>query len=480
MLAMALETDHARLEQWLDRQLSQLQAASPQQRYMSLASALLRTDLRLPETLQARQEMLALAKVLVHSGDSPPELLASALLNLGVAYSDMALHAQALVHCTDAVALAYRLHSHPSQSGAHETNAHTEETSALDLWQHGTRLLAELELKLYHKQHSKASLLRAQAHFEAAFPLLLGLRSHGTDDALQDDIIAYFEQRMDLALVVGECYAALGTEEASLAEAINSRLAQLEEQLQAARHEQDSASIQGSAAATLTMQPGLQGKVESTAGELKASVGRAQQYLDVAVSVLYLCEQHDNPDSGIDRSSSICERDGAGTHAPGFGMLQQRINECLYNAAVADILDREKAEAQAAAIGKLREVLSRSASNSGQGLPLGLEAQTLLLLGTVQAAMGRGEDAVDTYQQLVAVQKQRSCGKVTTRRRVSDAKFRLALALRSIGRLSQAAELLTTVRESVMRTPAQADILQAIEHEMTVTASACALRNLEQ
>lgn len=84
-------------------------------RFMALASTLLRNDTAPSQVLQARQEMLALAKVMVHLGDAPPELLSSALLKLAIAYSNMSMSQQALAHCTDAVALAYRIHSAPSK-----------------------------------------------------------------------------------------------------------------------------------------------------------------------------------------------------------------------------------------------------------------------------------------------------------------------------------------------------------------------------
>ena len=65
---------------------------------------------------------------------------------------------------------------------------------ALDLWRHGTHLLADLELKLYDQRHSKANLLRAQAHYEAAFPVLSSLRSHRTDSALEEDVLKFLQQ----------------------------------------------------------------------------------------------------------------------------------------------------------------------------------------------------------------------------------------------------------------------------------------------
>lgn len=89
---------------------------APWCRFMALAATLLRNDTTPTQVLQARQEMLALAKIMVHLGDAPPELLASALLKLAIAYSNMSMTQQALAHCTDAVALAYRIHSTSSTS----------------------------------------------------------------------------------------------------------------------------------------------------------------------------------------------------------------------------------------------------------------------------------------------------------------------------------------------------------------------------
>lgn len=93
---------------------------------MALSSLLLRHDTTRSQVLKARQEMLALAKVMVHLGDGPPEMLASALLKLAIAYGNMSLNQQALAHCTDAVALAYRLHTNPSAS-AHDRKEDCDE-----------------------------------------------------------------------------------------------------------------------------------------------------------------------------------------------------------------------------------------------------------------------------------------------------------------------------------------------------------------
>lgn len=64
----------------------------------------------------------------------------------------------------------------------------------LELWQYGTHLLARLELQIYHERREKGNLIRSQAHFEAAFPILHSLRSHQIDDALQDDLVNFFQQ----------------------------------------------------------------------------------------------------------------------------------------------------------------------------------------------------------------------------------------------------------------------------------------------
>jgi len=75
------------------------------------------------------------------------------------------------------------------------------------------------------------------------------------------------------------------------------------------------------------------------------------------------------------------------------------------------------------------------------------------------------------YRQLVAIQRPCSQGK---RRNIqeSDATFHLALALRSIGELEEAADLLTTVRDSLLHAPKRTEMLQSVEQEMIRTASA--------
>lgn len=144
-------------------------------------------------------------------------------------------------------------------------------------------------------------------------------------------------------------------------------------------------------------------QVGTSAGDLQVSVGRAQRYLDIAVSLLYMSEQDCAQQNGIEKPQH-CSGGTVGVGEPmGIGVarhgrLQQRVNECMYNAAVADTLNREQPEdvAQASAMGKLRQVLGRGACEAGSGLPLELEAQTLLLLGKLQSARGHTEDAVDT------------------------------------------------------------------------------------
>lgn len=123
-----------------------------------------------------------------------------------------------------------------------------------------------------------------------------------------------------------------------------------------------------------------------------------------------MSEQHCVPHSGMEETQQCSGRSFSGDKPMGSGAamakrshLQRRINECLYNAAVADTLDRERPEdaAHASAMCKLREVLGRAACAAGSGLPLELEAQTLLLLGKLQAARGHAEDAVDTCAALI-------------------------------------------------------------------------------
>ena len=123
--------------------------------------------------------------------------------------------------------------------------------------------------------------------------------------------------------------------------------------------------------------------------------------MDIGVSLLYLCEQNPGQDGSRGDSSSGTEHpEPPSTPATKArnSHVQRRINECLYNAAVADTLDRQKPEVRAhsAAMCKLREALGRAAFAAGSGLPLQLEAQILLLLGNLQADSGDGEGAVDT------------------------------------------------------------------------------------
>lgn len=68
-------------------------------------------------------------------------------------------------------------------------------------------------------------------------------------------------QRLDLALAVGECYGALGTEEVCLAEAIHRRLARLESELEATRQKDVDSAAQARHAAPLKVQRHLVGKV---------------------------------------------------------------------------------------------------------------------------------------------------------------------------------------------------------------------------
>lgn len=126
------------------------------------------------------------------------------------------------------------------------------------------------------------------------------------------------------------------------------------------------------------------------------------------MNLLYICEQHPSFSSAMDTaqrcSGSSCSSSSSSEPAmpeaavAHLTRLQERINECLYNAAVADTLDRAQPqdESRSSAMCKLREVLSRAACATGCGLSLELEGRTLLLLGKLQTAGGLGEDAVDT------------------------------------------------------------------------------------
>lgn len=87
---------------------------------------------------------------------------------------------------------------------------------------------------------------------------------------------------------------------------------------------------------------------------------------------------------------------------------------------------------------------------------------------------------VRRYRQLVAVRKRCGYSTLAHKKQLSDAKFRLAIALRSVGDPEQAEELLISVRESLLRYPKQADTIRSVEEEMATTASACARKKLEK
>lgn len=96
-----------------------------------------------------------------------------------------------------------------------------------------------------------------------------------------------------------------------------------------------------------------------------------------------------------------------------------------------------------------------------------------------QACLDQCHD-VRRYRQLVAVRKRCGQSKLAHKKQLSDAKFRLAIALRSVGDPEQAEELLISVRESLLRHPKQADMIRSVEKEMAATASACARKKLQQ
>jgi hypothetical protein len=76
--------------------------------------------------------------------------------------------------------------------------------------------------------------------------------------------------------------------------------------------------------------------------------------------------------------------------------LQKRVNECLYNASLADTLDRAtgRQEALSAAKAKLQEVLSRASGDAAE-LPPSLHARVLKLLGVVLMELDRTKEAAD-------------------------------------------------------------------------------------
>lgn len=141
----------------------------------------------------------------------------------------------------------------------------------------------------------------------------------------------------------------------------------------------------------------------ATATELEMSVPKAQQVLDVAVQILYLCEGHAARRAACASDGTVEQADGLHrphdcTNMQQLRHLQRRVNECLYNASLADTLDctRNRQEALRAAKGKLGEVLSRAAGDAAE-LPASLHARVLKLLGVVLMKLDQAHDAAAMY-----------------------------------------------------------------------------------
>jgi hypothetical protein len=168
---------------------------------------------------------------------------------------------------------------------------------------------------------------------------------------------------------------------------------------------------------------------ESTDEEVMRTVQQARQSLDIAVQLLYLCEDQlksahaaSTKLDGLQRNPATCQADMSKN--PAFSSLtiaqnshaekgkaavcgaevarvvQRRVNELMYNASVVDSLDISRGvEAKVAAKRKLQEILSRAAGD-GCALPVKLEENVLLLLGKLFMDLENFEEAKDTCEPL--------------------------------------------------------------------------------
>ena len=140
------------------------------------------------EALAARQELFALSRILAHTKEGPPHLLAEATMQLGAAYGCLGLHTQALQHANTSVLLSHELCQFLEHWPFHT------ESEAPRLWQRCVSLLARLELSKYRSSHHKTDLLKSLAHFETAFPIIRKLRDMPLDVALPESVAEYLEQ----------------------------------------------------------------------------------------------------------------------------------------------------------------------------------------------------------------------------------------------------------------------------------------------
>lgn len=156
-------------------------------RYQGLELAL-HESLSAQEVLAVRQELLALARVLAHTREGPSHLLAEATMHLAAAYGCLELHTQALSHANTSVMMSHELCEFVDRW------PFTAENRAPQLWQQCVHLLARLELNKYRSSHQKTDLLRALAHFEAAFPITIALHNTVCDEPLPKSIADFLHK----------------------------------------------------------------------------------------------------------------------------------------------------------------------------------------------------------------------------------------------------------------------------------------------
>lgn len=148
---------------------------------------------------------------------------------------------------------------------------------------------------------------------------------------------------------------------------------------------------------------------QSAAHAVTQSVWKARQALEVALQTLQICEQHmetaiatPQPSLSMNKFGSFNDRQEPQRL---LKHLHTRVNECLYNLALADTMDctRERTQVLREAKGKLFEVTGRTVASGGQ-LEWPLQGQVLKLQGQVLLELGYSQEAAERYVPLLTVE----------------------------------------------------------------------------
>lgn len=138
----------------------------------------------------------------------------------------------------------------------------------------------------------------------------------------------------------------------------------------------------------------------STSEEVAESVLKARHALEVALQTLQICEQQGETSIAMPQSAGSLNKFGSFNCRQEPQLLQKhlrtRVNECLYNMALADTMDctRDRCHVLRDAEGKLYEVMGRTVA-SGYQLPWPLQGQVLKLQGQVLLQLDHPHDAAE-------------------------------------------------------------------------------------